>query len=255
MFCSGNNLTHPRHKIHLTGERKEMNKSLKTILYVSAVTILVSILYASSAAAAPQITTVKTGRVYSVKENNNFYKIKISRDSLLRFIKTDLDVTLIYVNFYKKASFDKAADTYSLSSPRAYINPFGFIFLKKGTYYFEINSGKGSFKISNLGKPPANKANYCRRKAIPLAKNKKVTALQYDKEKYDRWYRITLPKDQYITLYLSDSKLTPRWLYKGLLDQLGIESRFYRGDSKRQFQKEVEMIRLIQHKKAVIILD
>jgi len=70
-----------------------------------------------------------------------------------------------------------------------------------------------------------------------------------------RRFVASLPKDQYITLYLSDSKLTPRWLYKGLLDQLGIESRFYRGDAKRQFQKEVELIRLIQHKKAVIILD
>ena len=42
-----------------------------------------------------------------------------------------------------------------------------------------------------------------------------------------------LPKSEYIVLYLSDSKLTPRWFYKGLLDQLGLESRFYRGDSKR----------------------
>lgn len=39
----------------------------------------------------------------------------------------------------------------------------------------------------------------------------------------------SLPKEEYIVLYLSDSKLTPRWFYKGMLDQLGIESRFYRG--------------------------
>ena len=65
----------------------------------------------------------------------------------------------------------------------------------------------------------------------------------------------SLPKDEYIFLYISDSKLTPRWLYKGLLDQLGIESRFYRGDAKRQLQKEVEIIRGVQKKKVVIILD
>ena len=47
-----------------------------------------------------------------------------------------------------------------------------------------------------------------------------------------------LPKDKYMLLYLSDSKLTPRWLYAGLLDQMGLEARFYRGDSKRQLQKE-----------------
>ena len=53
----------------------------------------------------------------------------------------------------------------------------------------------------------------------------------------------TLPKEEYILLYLSDSKLTPRWFYKGLLDQLGLESKFYRGDAKRQLQKEIELIR------------
>ena len=40
-----------------------------------------------------------------------------------------------------------------------------------------------------------------------------------------------LPREEYIILYLSDSKLTPRWFYKGMLDQLGLEARFYRGDS------------------------
>ena len=44
-------------------------------------------------------------------------------------------------------------------------------------------------------------------------------------------------------LCLSDSKLTPRWFYKGMLDQLGLEARFYRGDAKRQLQKEIEIIR------------
>lgn len=65
----------------------------------------------------------------------------------------------------------------------------------------------------------------------------------------------SLPKEEYLFLYLSDSKLTPRWFYKGLLDQLGIESRFYRGDAKRQLQKEVEIIKGVQKKKVVCILD
>lgn len=64
-----------------------------------------------------------------------------------------------------------------------------------------------------------------------------------------------LPKEEYIFLYLSDSRLTPRWFYKGMLDQLGIESRFYRGDAKRQLQREVEIIRGVQGKRVVCILD
>ena len=65
----------------------------------------------------------------------------------------------------------------------------------------------------------------------------------------------TLSKEEYVCLYLSDSKLTPRWFYKGMLDQLGIESRFYRGDAKRQLQKEVEILRGVHQKKVVCILD
>ena len=64
-----------------------------------------------------------------------------------------------------------------------------------------------------------------------------------------------LPKDDYILLYLSDSKLTPRWLYSGLLDQLGLESKFYRGDAKRRLQEEVEILRGGRNKKVVCVLD
>ena len=64
-----------------------------------------------------------------------------------------------------------------------------------------------------------------------------------------------LPKEEYIVLYLSDSKLTPRWFYNGMLSQLGLESKFYRGDSKRLLQQEIEIIQGVQKKKVVCILD
>ena len=60
-----------------------------------------------------------------------------------------------------------------------------------------------------------------------------------------RMFESRLPRDRYMLLYLSDSKLTPRWLYAGLLDQMGLESHFYRGDSKRRLQKEIENVRKI----------
>jgi type II secretory pathway predicted ATPase ExeA len=64
-----------------------------------------------------------------------------------------------------------------------------------------------------------------------------------------------LPKEKYQVLYLSDSKLTPRWFYKGLLDQMGVESKFYRGDSKRQLHQHLEMIRGVYKKTVVTIID
>jgi len=53
-------------------------------------------------------------------------------------------------------------------------------------------------------------------------------------------------------LYLSDSKLTPRHCYKGLLEQLGRESHFYRGDAKRQLHHEIELMRGI-HRRPVVV--
>lgn len=70
-----------------------------------------------------------------------------------------------------------------------------------------------------------------------------------------RMLKNDLPKDRYMVLYLSDSKLTPRWLYSGLLDQMGLESHFYRGDSKRKLQREIESVRNEQKKKVICVLD
>lgn len=42
-----------------------------------------------------------------------------------------------------------------------------------------------------------------------------------------------LDSGRFKVLYLSDSKLTPRNFYKGLLEQLGCEAKFYRGDATR----------------------
>ena len=69
-----------------------------------------------------------------------------------------------------------------------------------------------------------------------------------------RLFKSTLPQEKYMLLYLSDSKLTPRWLYAGLLDQMGLEAKFYRGDSKRNLQKAVEQIKVSQ-KKVICVLD
>lgn len=70
-----------------------------------------------------------------------------------------------------------------------------------------------------------------------------------------RMFESRLSKDKYMLLYLADSKLTPRWLYAGLLDQMGLEPHFYRGDSKRQLQNEIENVSSVQKKKVVVVLD
>ncbi len=70
-----------------------------------------------------------------------------------------------------------------------------------------------------------------------------------------RKFASQLALDKYEVLYISDSKLTPRWFYKGLLDQLGIESKFYRGDARRQLHQQLEIIQGIYKKNVITIID
>lgn len=64
-----------------------------------------------------------------------------------------------------------------------------------------------------------------------------------------------LDNGKFHVLYLSDSKLTPRHFYKGLLEQLGSEAKFYRGDAKRQLHKEIELMRGIRGVQPVVVVD
>lgn len=64
-----------------------------------------------------------------------------------------------------------------------------------------------------------------------------------------------LDEARFKLLYLSDSKLTPRHFYKGLLEQLGCESKFYRGDAKRQLHREIELMRGIHRLQPVVVVD
>lgn len=70
-----------------------------------------------------------------------------------------------------------------------------------------------------------------------------------------RRYAETLDPARFKVLYLSDSKLTPRHFYKGLLEQLGHESKFYRGDAKRQLHREIELMQGIHHLQSVVVVD
>jgi len=70
-----------------------------------------------------------------------------------------------------------------------------------------------------------------------------------------RCFTFSLSPEKYTALYLADSQLTPRWFYKGLLDQLGIEAKFYRGDAKRQLHKQLKLIREIHHRNIIVIVD
>jgi type II secretory pathway predicted ATPase ExeA len=64
-----------------------------------------------------------------------------------------------------------------------------------------------------------------------------------------------LDSSDYLFLYLSDSQVTPRWFYKCLLEQMGVEASFYRGEAKNQLHRELEVIRGVHKRKVVTIVD
>jgi general secretion pathway protein A len=70
-----------------------------------------------------------------------------------------------------------------------------------------------------------------------------------------RRFSDNLDATKFSLLYVSDSKLTPRNFYKGLLEQLGCESKFYRGDAKRQLHREIELMRGIHKIQPIVVVD
>lgn len=64
-----------------------------------------------------------------------------------------------------------------------------------------------------------------------------------------RKFRVSLDDNKFLALYLADSKLTPRCFY------IGCESKFYRGDAKRQLHHEIELMKGIHGLRPVVIVD
>lgn len=70
-----------------------------------------------------------------------------------------------------------------------------------------------------------------------------------------RRLRDELPESEYMVLYVSDSKLTPRSFYNYLLNQLGSKSEFHRNAARSSLHKQIEIMRSMQNRKVVVILD
>lgn len=70
-----------------------------------------------------------------------------------------------------------------------------------------------------------------------------------------RRFKDSLDNTRFVVLYVADSKLTPRNFYRELLNQMGFEAGFYRGDARRQLHKEIEVMRGVQHIQPVVVVD
>jgi len=70
-----------------------------------------------------------------------------------------------------------------------------------------------------------------------------------------RGFNDALAGKPYKLLYIADSKLTPRVFYKEILNQLGFEAHFYRGDAKRQLFTEILKMKETYGVTPVVIAD
>ncbi|MDD5868312.1 MAG: AAA family ATPase [Succinatimonas sp.] len=65
----------------------------------------------------------------------------------------------------------------------------------------------------------------------------------------------TLDPDKYLVLYVSQSHLSPRWLYNIPLEQMGMETKFYSTDAKKAFHDCINREMAIKKKTVVMIID
>ena len=70
-----------------------------------------------------------------------------------------------------------------------------------------------------------------------------------------RRFHDELQNSKYRVLYLSDSKMTPRAFYKGILEQLGFEAKYLRNEAKRQLHREIEIMKGVHGFLPVVIVD
>jgi type II secretory pathway predicted ATPase ExeA len=70
-----------------------------------------------------------------------------------------------------------------------------------------------------------------------------------------RNFRDELSSSQYRTLYISDSRLTPRTFYKNLLEQLGFQAKGFVSDAKRQLHREIAVMNGVDGIQVVTIVD
>ncbi len=70
-----------------------------------------------------------------------------------------------------------------------------------------------------------------------------------------RRFRDELSHSQFRTLYIADSRLTPRAFYKSLLEQLGFQSKGFVNDAKRQLHREIAIMKGVNGIRVVTIVD
>ena len=61
--------------------------------------------------------------------------------------------------------------------------------------------------------------------------------------------------ENFLPMYIAESRLTPRTFYKHLLEQLGFEASFYRTEAKLRLHKEIDILKAMNGVSPIAIVD
>lgn len=197
---------------------KNKKKSLAVILAV--LTVFFSICVAFTANAA----SVKPG-TYKKVTKEAYYKISVSdegyitlsakslKNSSESYSYASMNCELLNSKKEKVTDYSSECSVYTYTSGQQ--TGSKKIAVSKGTYYIHVNSVSSNYGATNqfmyTFKAVKQPTNYCVAKATTLKASKKVTVYQTQKYNFDRWFKITLSKNQKVTItqsgYSSDFEL------------------------------------------------
>ncbi len=64
-----------------------------------------------------------------------------------------------------------------------------------------------------------------------------------------------LNPNKYEFIYISESRLSPRWLYNLILRHFGVKEYYYRGDGKKAVHEQFAVTRELKHKEIIVCVD
>ena len=168
--------------------------------------LLVIALIPMNAKAAVSFKGVASGTTVAMpaQGGNNYYKIKLTEDSLLALQYSNVTLTS-YVKVYKEAAMENNLEYTSIKGTGRID-----LALKKGTYYINMYEGysgstpTGKMKFSVVAANKINKDNYCRAKCIAVdayAVQKICATPTYD---YTRWYKFTIKSAKKVSVVTTE---------------------------------------------------
>ena len=148
--------------------------------------------------------TLKPGAVAYVNENS-WIKIKVSKTGYITVNTSDRNGEGTGWKLYNKSK--------ALYEDADWVGNNGSVPVRKGTYYIKVSYDTSiKYKFS---KDPSKK-NYTKGKAVKLKKKKKAVTVIYPtakKKTWKRYFKVKLPKKQYLRFKLSYQSATPTRSY------------------------------------------